>query len=883
MNSRYFVILLLILFQVEVQAQQTPTADFEINPASITFSNPSPVEGEELTIYVEVKNIGAIPPTLNEDVVVDLYEGAPETNPLQILCKDVILGLEPGESDRIEAQWQPAAGITEIYAIVNPSGKLLFHTGLQFGKNLGKGSLPVDLRQEFEKNGISLSKNVTVLDNDSPWRIKDKDHYQLYKVRKAEDRLEIYSRKEKEIRELNRNNNVAYVSITAAQQTFPQATSEQIQTAIERGVAWLKSQQGRHSRTCLQCGTDNQLISICVICSATLKGLPEEFVPGSAWDFGDENKQETALALQALLGAGIPVSEPTVQKALGFLMDADWNNFDVYHYAVIIPTFVATNDPKYRAKAQFGINRLVADQISSKGNEFSDERDDGGWGYGATADGAHMNMAVYALYAAKQWGLEIPQTTWTRAERWVRNNQTETGGWVYNLVEEGSPWGIGVYGSMTATGLWVLRACNVPLDDPQIQKGLEWVRKYWSLTRNPGALSWKHYYLATLQRFCDILPQMDNIVGHNWFEETANMLVAEQQPDGRWKDSQSDFLSTCFAVMLLTRTIPKPTRSDLGAIDRSIRFSPPSLRVGEPAHISVTLANTGAALDEIINVDFYDGNPDDGGQKITSREVIFTPNLNETTVSINWVPPSEGTHEIFIVVDPDKQIDDLNRSNNVSSQPLTIRPKSAPAIDLKQAVQKISDGVYQIGNVLVDINKREVTVTGEINIVSSDTIIELFACGKLGKTHESMLMLDAEPLHIQLALLRLDMEAGMNLTVQGDPHDPQGDPAELWVTWERSGETIRHRAEELVWNVPEDRPMQQTHWVFTGGRVINNQFTPQLFHNVIATYRDPDSLFNHPLPGGKDDRTYHVNTNLLPPKGTKVKVIIHPTRQARGR
>ena len=348
MNSRYFVILLLILFQVQVQAQQTPTADFEIKSASITFSNPSPVEGEELTIYVEVKNIGAIPPTLNEDVVVDLYEGPPETIPLQILCKDVILGLEPGESDRIEAQWRPASGTTEIYAIVNPTGELLFRTGLRFGKNLGKGNLPADLRQEFEKNGISLSKNVTVLDSESPWRIKDKDHYQLYKVEKAGDQLEVYSRKEKEIRELNRNNNVAHASITAAQRTFPQATPEQIQAAIQRAVAWVKSQQGKHSRTCLQCGTNNQLISICAICSATLKGLPEEFIPGPAWDFGDENKQETALALQALLGAGIPPSDPTVQKALGFLMDADWNNFDVYHYAVIIPAFVATNDPKYR-------------------------------------------------------------------------------------------------------------------------------------------------------------------------------------------------------------------------------------------------------------------------------------------------------------------------------------------------------------------------------------------------------------------------------------------------------------------------------------------------------------------------------------------------------
>ena len=106
----------------------------------------------------------------------------------------------------------------------------------------------------------------------------------------------------------------------------------------------------------------------------------------------------------------------------------------------------------------------------------------------------------------------------------------------------------------------------------------------------------------------------------------------------------------------------------------------------------------------------------------------------------------------------------------------------------------------------------------------------------------------------------------MNLTVEGDPHLPKGDPVELWVEWERGEEVIRHRAEELVWNAMTKRPMQQTHWIFTGGRLLRNQFTSQLFHNIIAVYRDPDSIFNHPLPGGTDDRTYRVNTDVVAPQ-----------------
>ena len=254
---------------------------------------------------------------------------------------------------------------------------------------------------------------------------------------------------------------------------FPPVTPEQIQNAITKGIAWIEAQQGRHSRTCLQCGTENQLILICINCGASLKGLAKNFIPGKSWNFGEDQTQETALALQTLFATGHTVSHPSVQKGLEFLLEQNWNEFAVYQFAVVIPALVATQDVAYRERVQFAVNQLVKKQLPVSGSEFTDDRDDGGWGYGYSADGAHMNMVIYALYAAKQWGIDIPPDTWARAQQWIRRNQTETGGWLYNLVDDGSPWAIGVYGSMTATGLWALRACGVPVDDPQIQKGID--------------------------------------------------------------------------------------------------------------------------------------------------------------------------------------------------------------------------------------------------------------------------------------------------------------------------------------------------------------------------------------------------------------------------
>jgi hypothetical protein len=769
--------------------------DFQVDADSISFSNPTPVEGEEITISVEVKNVGGGSQTMNQDLVVNLYEADPATQPLQIVCKDVILELKQGKSKPVKTQWQPPPGKTEIYAIVNPTGA-------------------------------------------------------------------------KHIEETDIGNNLTHATLVVESRTFPPVTPEQIQNAITKGVAWIEAQQGKHSRTCLQCGTENQLILICIICGASLKGLAENFIPGKSWNFGEDQTQETALALQTLFAAGHTTSHPAVQKGLEFLLTPDWNEFAVYQFAVVIPVLVATQDPTYRERAQFAVNQLIKKQLPISGSEFADERDDGGWGYGYTADGAHMNMVIYALYAAKQWRLDIPADTWARAERWIRRNQTETGGWLYNLVDEGSPWAIGVYGSMTATGLWALRACGVSADDPQVQKGIEWVKKYWTLTRNPGSNSWLYYYLLSQQRFCDIPPTLDTFAGYDWYDEISQMMVAKQESDGRWRGSESDFLSTCFAAMSLSHALVGPTEPNIGIVPRSLRFSPPTPRVGEVVRLSATLRNTGTPLDEILNVEFYVNN-----EKVATTEVLWTPKLAETIISADWAPAMEGEIEFVARID----ISDADESDNSASEKLTVFPKSTAATDVQLAKpKKISENIYQLGNVVFDTSKREVTVPGEINIVGGDAYIEFFACGKLGKTHESILIVDAEPIYILAALGILDFAPGMNLTVEGDPRTPTGAPVDIWVEWNQGDEVVSRRARELVWNAFTEQPMQETPWVFTGGRLKNNQFTAQLFHNIIAVYRDPDSLFNHPLPTGTDDRTYRVNTDVIPPKGTRIRLIIRP-------
>ncbi|MFQ6040246.1 MAG: YdjY domain-containing protein, partial [Candidatus Poribacteria bacterium] len=245
---------------------------------------------------------------------------------------------------------------------------------------------------------------------------------------------------------------------------------------------------------------------------------------------------------------------------------------------------------------------------------------------------------------------------------------------------------------------------------------------------------------------------------------------------------------------------------------------------------------------------------------------------------------------IYIHIDPADKIAELSEKNNIAIKEINIRPESAaPVSEESNEIKKIREGVYQIGRrpkyLILDVNKNEIIVPGRIR--KTEGVVEYLATGELGKTHESVLILDVEPIHLQVALLRLGMEFGSNLRYQGDPIPPKGDPAEIWVEWEASkprpgqtGKRALHRAEDLVYNVKKNAPMQHTNWVFTGARIIDNRiFTAQNTQSIIAIYRDADAIFNNPLPGGTDDTTYRVNSEVVPPEGTEVKLIIKPVKK----
>lgn len=164
------------------------------------------------------------------------------------------------------------------------------------------------------------------------------------------------------------------------------------------------------------------------------------------------------------------------------------------------------------------------------------------------------------------------------------------------------------------------------------------------------------------------------------------------------------------------------------------------------------------------------------------------------------------------------------------------------------------------------------TCPGVINMDSGS--IEYLAVGPKGKLHESLLRLDVKPMHLQVSLLLLGLEAKNVLLFQGESKTPQGHPVELRIRWQdKAGKEQEFRAEELMQEMPGSKAVASGPWVFTGSRVLKEGFEADLSHSIIAVWHDPAAILDNPRPGGANN-AYMVNEKRTPKRGTKVELII---------
>lgn len=121
-------------------------------------------------------------------------------------------------------------------------------------------------------------------------------------------------------------------------------------------------------------------------------------------------------------------------------------------------------------------------------------------------------------------------------------------------------------GSMTTSGVAALVIAKAALEEmgqyKQIQKqvdqsirdGCAWLAHNFTVQNNPKRQGYHYYYLYGLER-AGALSLAREFGKHDWYDEGAEYLLAQQTGDGSWPESghMSVFVDTCFAILFLCK------------------------------------------------------------------------------------------------------------------------------------------------------------------------------------------------------------------------------------------------------------------------------------------------------------------------------------------
>ncbi len=312
------------------------------------------------------------------------------------------------------------------------------------------------------------------------------------------------------------------------------ATPEEVDAAIKRGQQFLYKQQkagGEWENTTERKGKEHD------------------------WEHmqGDTFGGYTALATYALLASGENPQEPSVAKAISFLLKADI--IGIYSLGLRSQVWLLIpSTSQVRISVEHDKQLLISGMNKSGLNTAMW---DYGNGKGGRLDHSVSQYGVLGLWACQQCGAEIPREAWEQIEKRWQDQQYSVGGWAYDGNGKDSKMPTP---SMTAAGIATLFITQDFLHDEQglnctgnvnnaaIESGLRWMAQHFGEVGDAytfygveriGVASGYKYFGTT-----------------DWFKQGAERLVRSQAPDGSWNGGfpgATPVSATSFALLFLSR------------------------------------------------------------------------------------------------------------------------------------------------------------------------------------------------------------------------------------------------------------------------------------------------------------------------------------------
>jgi hypothetical protein len=181
----------------------------------------------------------------------------------------------------------------------------------------------------------------------------------------------------------------------------------------------------------------------------------------------------------------------------------------------------------------------------------------------------------------------------------------------------------------------------------------------------------------------------------------------------------------------------------------------------------------------------------------------------------------------------------------------------------------------------LDAKQGVVYVDGEISLRRG--MLEMFACIRNTKEHESIVSANTEAFLVHAALLRLGAEPGHPVQFVPEYKPPAGTEIEITVQWRNpDGSEHTTRAQDWVRDVRTNKAMDHP-WVFAGSRFWKDEETGREYYQAeggdfICVSNFSTATLDIPVQSSQsnEELEFEAFTERIPALGTPVRLILKP-------
>lgn len=176
---------------------------------------------------------------------------------------------------------------------------------------------------------------------------------------------------------------------------------------------------------------------------------------------------------------------------------------------------------------------------------INSQNSDGGWRYQPSPIDADISVTVtilQSLRAAHNVGIAVPKEVIDKAVKYVKRSQRPDGAFNYQLTEPHYPSRVSF--PLAAAGVTSLISAG-EYNTPEVQRGILYI-----LNNMPTIYGDYHYYYGHYYAVQSLFQSG----GKNWEQysrRVQNEIIAQQQPDGSWRDDVGPPYATAMAAIIL--------------------------------------------------------------------------------------------------------------------------------------------------------------------------------------------------------------------------------------------------------------------------------------------------------------------------------------------